>query len=284
MNVTKQQCLEFQKNPEINPITKRKIKINGPTHKMLMKACDAQSVKIPLKEAIRTPPVYRPVPPPPVYRPSPPHPVYRPVPKAAYKTPDHKTILLFIMGLGWDKVGDEELNRFSESYKTTYNIETRIMRNTNLKSTILGIAKTVCYMAPSLSDKFVLEVYDTVKKYRNLNYKVLLIGHSYGGAIVSRVAEKYEKHPDPGVHMKTLGSIYIYKPKHVNLKHYMFYGDVALKCNKLKKDAPGINWMRPMNYKTPPKKQFSLFGTQEEWTIHNEYKSILSDIVNNFKT
>ena len=34
-----EQCLLFQANPDINPLTGRKIQVDGPTHRKLMKMC-----------------------------------------------------------------------------------------------------------------------------------------------------------------------------------------------------------------------------------------------------
>ena len=47
MNLTDEQCKEFKKYPEINPITGRHIEIGKITHQKLLKACDGSKKKTP---------------------------------------------------------------------------------------------------------------------------------------------------------------------------------------------------------------------------------------------
>ena len=46
MNISNEQCLAFEKNPAVNPITKRKIQIGKTTHKKLSKACSPSLKKV----------------------------------------------------------------------------------------------------------------------------------------------------------------------------------------------------------------------------------------------
>lgn len=71
--------------------------------------------------------------------------------------------------------------------------------------------------------------------------EVIVIGHSYGGAIINRVALLMHQRlpiPPTNVYFLAFGSIYIprkrYEPFNVNLINYLSLGDVALKTNWLR--------------------------------------------------
>jgi hypothetical protein len=83
--------------------------------------------------------------------------------------------------------------------------------------------------------------------------------------------------PHPNLHIITFGSIYVPKPERtlgVDLKHFMFINDVALKCNKLGKHGKReeyVIWLQPPSSQTITKTKKSIFGTKEEWEAHNAY-------------
>jgi hypothetical protein len=71
--------------------------------------------------------------------------------------------------------------------------------------------------------------------------EVIVIGYSYGGAIINRVALLMHQRlstPPPNVFFLGFGSIYIprkrYEPFNVNLINYLSLGDVAMKTNGLR--------------------------------------------------
>ena len=75
----------------------------------------------------------------------------------------------------------------------------------------------------------------------NVESEVIVIGHSYGGAIINRVALlMHQRLPTPptNVYFLGFGSIYIprkrYEPFNVNLINYLSLGDVAMKTNWLR--------------------------------------------------
>lgn len=143
--------------------------------------------------------------------------------------------------------------------------------------------------------------------------KVIVYGHSYGGAIVNRIAEEINDKDTNGTYlskifMTAFGSIYITKPSRVNLLNYVFIGDVALKLNHLAdttldildkelKDKDGKillkykksneNIIRLCDYDhyrdlcTIHKKGI-LFGNKEEWTIHNKYHYLMFYLIRNY--
>jgi hypothetical protein len=100
---------------------------------------------------------------------------------------------------------------------------------------------------------------------------VMLVGHSYGGAVVSMVAEKLNTFPkrDTGkLQIVTFGSIYVANTEAVSNMHmrqFMFTNDIVLKINKLKHDSMDVTWLHS--------------GKKGEFSSHNSY-SIYSVISN----
>ena len=250
----KQQCDEFLLNPTRNPITGRAIKIDGPTYKKLMTEC--AKFKSETKKKPSTSPEFR----------------NPPIPK--------KIVCLMVIGLGCSEMTPEELIITEKQFSNQTNLNVKILCNTKLGDTISTIVKSVCFIKPSLKSKFVQDIFAQVMSLLKQNNKVLLVGHSYGGCVVARVAElMFSQNIIPNQNemtFLTFGSIYI--PEQcltgLNIFHYMYRDDVALKCNKLhhiKNKGCDVVWLRPNNYSTPAKHTFSFFGTSSEWNIHNSY-------------
>lgn len=271
--LTQSQCNEFILNPSRNPLTRRAIKIDGPTHKKLTNWCAAYSKNIP-KPSRNEKPV--------------------PIPnstKKKDKSSDEETekkerkpliqsVCIMVFGLGCSETPEENYRYIEKLYTRNFGMQVIAMCNPKLGNTISTILKSVCYIIPNLKSKFVQEVCEKVEYFLRQKIRVYLIGHSYGGCVVARVAElfclnKFITNPD--LIILTFGSIYIPEQKKVNglnVSHYMFRDDVALKCNKLvyeKDQRSDVKWLRPINYATPVKRKFSLFGTETEWEYHNSY-------------
>ena len=103
----------------------------------------------------------------------------------------------------------------------------------------------------------------------NVASEVIVIGHSYGGAIINRVALlMHQQLPTPptNVYFLGFGSIYIprkrYEPFNVNLINYLSLGDVAMKTNWLRApkfvdlrkaflDMPLTKWKRKYSDSSP---------------------------------
>ncbi len=164
-----------------------------------------------------------------------------------------------------------------------YGIPVKILCNKSLANTVFTIGKTVCAIPPSTKSKFVAETYQVTKDLLAKDYDVILVGHSYGGSVVSRVAEIL-KSPESKLHMFTLGSIYVPEPSqtpYANITHIMFKGDVAMKCNKLKPEKHKfVKWIRRRGYTSPQKMKKSIFGSKEAWSIHNSYETVIEPIIN----
>lgn len=120
-----------------------------------------------------------------------------------------------------------------------------------------------------------LLINDKVESYSRID----IVGHSYGGGIVSKMLEilndnidEYPSNLLNKCHVHTIGSIYI--PHAINtvklinngmkINHYMFKNDVALKINKPPESA-NITWL---GYSKPSR---NVFGTKAEWAIHNDH-------------
>jgi hypothetical protein len=233
--LTAEQCLQFTRKQTVNPITKKKIQFHGYVHKQLMKSCNI------------------------------------------------KNIMIQVVGLGCSSVDKQQLD-MDEAY-LAYNVgmSCRIYCNQSIVKTLYDVSKTCIKFIPSKKNKFVQYVFNEVKQYIDKGYNVFLVGHSYGGSVVSRIAEILHREVSQGsiyvnrLNAITLGSIYVPRPERthgVNIYHYMFENDVALKCNELGKKGikeSHVTWLQQRNYIAPSKKKKSIFGTNEEWEAHNSY-------------
>lgn len=193
-----------------------------------------------------------------------------------------KRILIFVLGLGCSETNltsiQMELQRF-------FRIQCVVMCNKSIQKTLRNIGKTVCYLPPSKKSAFVNEVFYEVINYANRDYNVIVVGHSYGGSVVSRVAELFtdRRITRKNVQMITTGSIYVPKPlltRSVNIRHIMFTNDVALRCNHLNPiHDTYVEWLKHKKYKNYEPKFFNIFGSGTEWEIHNDYIDIIYNIL-----
>lgn len=158
--------------------------------------------------------------------------------------------------------------------------------NESLLGILKVIAKTYCYMKPSVSDSFVKPIVANVENMLNQNKNVVILGYSYGGSIAATIAKAVNNHRNAHLlQVATFGSIYVASSKevsHVKIRQYMALGDVALKCanltpptafvssNKLYHDDVILNvtWIKPHVHMT------------DKWEIHNKaYEDIADKIV-----
>lgn len=114
---------------------------------------------------------------------------------------------------------------------------------------------------------------------------MLMVGHSYGGGVVSAVAEQLPPELVDRVEVATFGSIYIPKQPKAKMVHYMFLGDVAMKTNGLKEPSTVSNikdtlnnvlWIDNGSSKGSRK---SLFGSEQEWKTHNAYGALIQNVL-----
>jgi len=205
--------------------------------------------------------------------------------------PRQKHTLVMVLGLGCSSMPPQNINKmrvsFAEYLRGTVD-EVVLMCNTSYVSTVYDIAQTYYSFRPGLNNAFVKEVAEVVTKHLDSGHRVTLLGHSYGGSVAARVAETFVKHlggrskTPPSLSIYTFGSIYIPKQARIegiDITHYMYVNDVALKCNGLNHKAPDpekpVIWLRRSNFQTPVQKEFTFFGTDEEWDVHNDYSDVM---------
>lgn len=105
------------------------------------------------------------------------------------------------------------------------------------KSMVRNIANAT-FRKKMLVTPFVERVMQRVCEALQQGEKVILIGHSYGGSVVSRIAmhlrcKEYAQH----LRAVTFGSIFVppmQLTKGVNIQHYSYKNDVAIACHRSK--------------------------------------------------
>ena len=176
------------------------------------------------------------------------------------------------MGLGCSAFSEQRLLNVGADWSELVGYTVTAMCNLSLTSTLVTIAKTVCKLPPRKNTKFIQDIVTRILEHVSQGKHVYLVGHSYGGACVMCAVEVLaELYPEilPHLNVATFGSLYVTSlPEEVNIKHYMYTHDVALKCNRLHPniDKKDITWLKS---KTPH--EHLLFGTTAEWSYHNDY-------------
>lgn len=190
---------------------------------------------------------------------------------------DYDYIIIYVLGLGCHK-NSILTNKMILDWISYHNRDThtRLECNHSYASALKNVAKTVCYIPPSKSDNYVIKLQKIVEGYLYLNKKVMLLGHSYGGSVVARIAEYFNnKSGVKNLHVATFGSIYISNPKdikNVDMMQYMKINDVALKCNKL--TSPKF-----LNYKVDVSNKLTWINAEgKQWDIHNSYDEVIRNV------
>ena len=199
------------------------------------------------------------------------------------KKKKYKGIVVYGLGCG---SSDDNLQLISNNLSIISHIPIEVMCD---KSEVLSVGATIvatyCKITPWKLDKFVKEVYKTVKKNIEDGFNIILIGHSYGGSVVSRVAEIFNNDEPTkslsNLEIATMGSIYIPKAnnvKNVKIKHYMYTYDISLKCNGLENNNDKrITWI-DLKLNKP---KFSFLGTNEQWKVHLNYENLIITLLKN---
>ncbi len=123
--------------------------------------------------------------------------------------------------------------------------------------------------------EFVEDIAKKVCQELSANHKVVLIGHSYGGSVVARVAmfirdicrKKNIGSYLKNLHVATFGSIYVPPPENtvgINIKHFAYKNDIAKFCAKVCKRSSYMTLMEP-RYRDPT-------------MSHMDYHHIMKDI------
>lgn len=166
--------------------------------------------------------------------------------------------VIFVAGLGCKYENLKEIHSYFTNFvrtKTELKPETKctieVSCNNSYLSQLANVTKTVMSIKPSKKISYIQDLYKKIQDYLygtgsvETPHTVIVMGFSYGGSVVSRIAQLFSStHDDlskiPDLYMATFGSIYIPKPLHtikVNLTHYLLENDVAMMCNKKSRDA-----------------------------------------------
>lgn len=270
MQPSEKACLAFQKDQTRNPTTGRKIKAGGPTFNFLKVQCKHYGYEIHTNAHTDT------------------DTNTHAHAKEEKEKEMHKDnyCAFYIVGLGCSTIDPDEFVKESASQTELYKMQFQYMCNISLAKTLYHIAKSVCSLPPSSKNAFVVECINNVKQKLDMGIDVLIVGHSYGGAVANRIFEHFTKYPhvmNAKLHIATFGSIYISRTREsqIDIRNYMHIHDVALKCNgcKINENACKITWLTSKDKSKVEKKlKRSIFGTLIEWEHHNNYSSLIQSV------
>jgi len=204
----------------------------------------------------------------------------------------HK-VAIIIFGLGCHRYSQKDYadshNWFSRRFGD--DVETQLLCNPSFGRALKNVSKTVCRIAPSVKDPYVIKVMQMVMSRLIAGHEVYLMGLSYGGSVAVRVAEAFARWPgsDPAnsvavanrLRVATFGSVYVPLPEKtrgVRVAHYMYENDVARRCNRLNPNrtdarSPLVRWL------PQPPSQGGRRSFKAEWQSHNDYFNLLAYLV-----
>ena len=200
--------------------------------------------------------------------------------------PKYMYCAIIVLGLGCHVNSEKGFVARDQRESESTLVDVTHMCNFSLINTLRTIANVyTCSVLPKTNSTYVQLVKSTVmSKLENKQYKgVYLIGHSYGGAVVCKVAELLNNEAISNFYLDrlrvaTMGSIHISRSaltSNVNIIHYMHTHDVSIKCNKIEKkhNYQNVVWFKEMDRDSlSPKRKGvvdNILGTKEEWKVHN---------------
>jgi hypothetical protein len=148
----------------------------------------------------------------------------------------------FILGLGCLKKNIDEYH--NDYYKDFFNPklikrESITVICSGINAALYTIFKRLIYLPPTSDSKYLLEIQNRIIDDLKNNNKVIVYGHSYGGSILSTIAENLNIINDnkdlyKNLQMYTSASIYIPKESlnNVNIIHFIRNSDIALRLSK----------------------------------------------------
>lgn len=208
--------------------------------------------------------------------------------------------VFYVLGMGCQVADSDELNYIKKYISNVANTDHVFIKcHPSMTKTLKGIAAAACYLKPNKNDPFLAEINNDVSLCLSKGYRVMVLGHSHGGMMASLVAESFAQNKSSLWKQKyksklqflTFGSIYTPDAKTVgediDIRHYMFLDDVAMRCNKLKQPKEkhlnnqhgNVVWMKHDTIKLKRWEKLAPAGTKQSWEIHNAYSSIEKHIL-----
>ena len=196
-----------------------------------------------------------------------------------------KTKLLFVLGFNCNNNNnnnDEEefigkiINRGDFDIK--YVCDTKLRQYTNI------IIHKVCHMPPSANNPEVKSLIISINEFLNKGIEVLLVGFSYGGGIVCRVAQELNKQSIQlnengkikNLQVVTFGSIYISKEEDINkidMVQYLYNGDWILGWNCIENHIQDFETSVPFKEEKQSNKNITWIkhNLTDPYDIHLQY-------------
>ena len=232
---------------------------------------------------------------------------------------DKKNITFMIFSLLLNKLAVESLNDIyllNMVMQNIYNVNglekmhlktVHVLCDSSTQNQVNNIGTYFCN--PTKYSQLKRSMYIEDNKYyeESLNYiltylkdpaysNVIVIGHSYGGSITSKIAKflntmRLSKIELNKLQMATLGSIYIppvEKTKNIKIHHYVYKNDMAFtQCSRITNYSlyPNLHVMK--STRASFKENENIFNTifnKGNINAHNNYNNIVSSIIKNNNT
>lgn len=168
-------------------------------------------------------------------------------------TSNRRIHVVFVMGLG-EGPGRPPTRLLESAFQRALGgfekISYSLLNNPKPSSQLGSIINTFCRRSSRGLSKFSRDVLEHVEQYLSAGYRVILMGHSYGGKTVNKIAqhvsllvigenrdEKWTKWAAEQLRFVGLGSILFNDAPNVGMVNLMKPNDVALRCHR-KSEVP----------------------------------------------